>query len=170
MRLSFFLIALAVAGGCYVAYSSVAPPPGERFAVDLATARDRIEAARNHIIGTGLGPLTLESGGRAGDVLLVSITHRRDKTFTCGVTLSALAPRETNALVDCTQPQIADATARRLGDQLFGMIVREHVAAAIKERPFDTPRVANGVIAFAAMNGPLIVALGGANGGRHAAD
>lgn len=170
MGLTKYIVGACAAGACYVGLSGPGAPRGDRFAIDLATARARLSGATHQVSGTGLGKMTVASDGEDGDALRVTLKRRRGAAIICRVRLVARAPAETEARTDCAQPQIADAQARDLGDQLFGLIVREHVAAAIEARGYDGDRVTNGVLAFITLNGPKIMALAEAGRARAARD
>lgn len=122
------------------------------------TAIARIKAERRIVEGTGLGSLTIASEGTDGQKLLVSVEKAGEpRRVKCRVAISPVSLGESSADVDCTQPG-PDEPVGQLGSKAMAMIVREHVVAAVEKRPYDIDKIADRMIALAAMNGPILAA------------
>lgn len=146
-------------GAAWYALSGGQSADSQKFVQPAETAIQRIETKHRVVNGTGLGSLTIESAGRDGQASLIRVKKAGAlQAVKCRVTISPLSPGESSAEVDCTQPGADDQPARRLGVKAITIVMREHVAATIEDRPYDIDGVANRMIAFAAINGPALAA------------
>ena len=131
----------------------------QTFAVPAATAVDRLGAKSRLVEGTGMGSLTIASAGTDGQALLIGVTRAgAPRSVKCRVTITPVAPAESNATVDCTQTAGQDAPARDVAVKAVTMVVREHVAATVEARPYDIEKVADRMITLVAMNAPSLAA------------
>ena len=154
----FAMGSLAIGAGYYMLPAGKSDSL-QTFAQPAETATNRIKAERRVVNGTGMGSLTIESGGRDQQALLVSVKRAGDpRRVKCRVTISPVSPAESTAEVDCTQPAVGDEPLRPVAIKAMEIIVREHVAATIEKRLYDTDRVADRMIGLIAMNGPAIAA------------
>ena len=149
------LAGLAVSAG-YVALSGGASGPAASFAAPAAKAIERLKAKERVVNGTGMGSLTIDSAGMHDGALLIRIARAGDPhRVKCRVTVSAVSPQESRSAVDCSQPGGTSAM-RRVGIQALDVIVREHVAATIEKRAYDTDRVADSMIGLVVTSRPAI--------------
>jgi hypothetical protein len=159
MALGKYVIGSLAIGAGYFALPAGQSDTIVKLAQPAPIATERLHAGHRVVEGTGLGSLTIESNGADHGALLISVRKAGDPhSVKCRVTVSLVSPGESRADIDCNQPDIKDAPMRRLGSQALGIVVREHVAATVGERPYDTDRVADRMIALVAMNGPAIAA------------
>ena len=157
MALGKYVIGSLAIGAGYLALPAGQSDTVEKLAQPAQIAIERLEAERRVVEGTGLGSLTIESDGADRGALLIRVTRAGDPhSVKCRVAVSPVSPGESRADIDCSQPNAKDQPMRRLGAEALGIIVREHVAATVGERPYDTDRVADRMIALVAMNGPAI--------------
>jgi hypothetical protein len=159
MALGKFALTGLALGTAYVVLPTGYSGSSQTFAQPAAIAIERIEAKRRVVNGTGLGSLTIESAGTDQSALLIGVTKAGDPhSAKCRVTISAVSARESRADLDCTQTNVQDKTARRVGAEALGLIVGEHLAATVENRPYNIDRVADSMIALVAINGPMIAA------------
>lgn len=121
----------------------------ETFAHPARTAIERLEAKRRVVEGSGLGSLTIERAGTTRGTVLLRVTGAGEpRGVTCRVAVSPVSSYTSRTDTDCAQPGAGDRPLPRLGSRALAIVVREHVAATIEDRPYAADRM----IAFAVMN------------------
>lgn len=146
-------IPVLMLGGVYAALPERSGPQSATFSVPAPTARARLQSAHRVIEGTGLGSLTVQSAGADGDAALVGVTRAgQARTILCRVVVAADGPGQSRATVDCAQPGTKDQPTRAAAVQAMTIVVGEHVAASITQRPYDIDTVANRMMALVASN------------------
>ena len=159
MALGKYILASIGIGGAYVALPTGQPDTAQTFALTAQAATERLEAKHEVVNGTGLGSLTIRSAGTERGALVISVKRAGDpRGVECRVTISPATPDTSRAQTDCTQPNSKDQPMRHLGSNALALVVREHVAATLEGRRYDTDRVANGMIALVVTNAPVIAA------------
>lgn len=149
-------------GGAYALFPGGRSDPGVALAAPAPTAIARIGAERRVVEGTGLGSLTIRGLGADGRALLVGVKRAGDPRMARCRVLVTPAPASTStgsrAAIDCAQERVADPAMRRLGAQVLGIVVAEHVDAAAADRPYDAGRVSERLMAAVVSNGPALAA------------
>lgn len=103
--------------------------------------------------GTGLGSLTLQSMGADGKAALVGITRAGQvRAILCRVMIEAEGADQSRATVDCAQPYGRYDPARAVAVKAMTIVVAEHVAASVAQRPYDIDTVANRMMVLVAGN------------------
>lgn len=161
-----YAIAATGLGAACIALPSIRSAQPDTFAQSAQTATARLEAKHRTVLGTGLGQLTIAFAGTAGDALTIGVRRAGNPAVvTCRVMVAAATPRSSTAATDCSQAD-GDGSARgRLRAAAMNIVMREHVAATIADRPYDTDRVADRMIALAIANPG--VAAAGDRAGQH---
>lgn len=119
------------------------------FDVPEQTAIERLAKQSRVVEGSGLGSLTINSVGRSGNSLLIGIRKAGEpRTLKCRVDIDAVSAMESRAEVDCAQPASGKEPLRAVAANAFEIVVREHVAATIGQRPYDIDDVADRMISF----------------------
>jgi len=153
MAIGKLLLAGGAAAGVYVAIPARHGPSGDVLEQPAPLALQRLEAKRRVVKGTGLGSLTIDSGGTHDGALLIRVTRAgARRSVKCRVTIAPVSDRQSRAAVDCTQARAADRPIARVAEQAFAIVVREHVAATVAARPYDTDGVADRMVALVAAN------------------
>jgi len=132
------------------------PDPPLTFNRSAPAAIARLAARERIVEGTGLGSLTLDGARLDEGAVRIRIARAGDaKTVRCRVAVHAVSPETSRAEVDCSQARAGDAMME-VGTQALTLIVREHVAATLEDRPYDVDRVADRMIALVVASRPAI--------------
>lgn len=160
MALGKLAVAALGLGAVYAALPSLRTKPVQSFDQPAETAIARLQAKSRVVEGTGMGSLTIDGEGVDDQgKLLIGVKRAGDpRTVRCRVAVAPVSPVKSTADVDCSQPAAADQPMRRLGADAIAIVVREHVAATIDDRPYDVDRVADRLLAFLVTSRPAISA------------
>lgn len=153
------MLGLSALGIAYAGFGPGQSRATDEFATPVETALTQLEARDRVVEGTGLGSLTIAGHERRSNAVLVTVRragneHRLD----CHVTVTPLTSGGSSAETDCTQPSTKARPAAALAVQALNMVVEEHVAATVEGRAYDVDSVANQMLSFVAVAGPLIAA------------
>jgi hypothetical protein len=89
----------------------------------------------------------------------VSVTRAGSpRAVFCVVAVDATSPTASLANLDCEQSGADENQMKALGSEAMKIVVAEHVLASVLDRPYNTDKVANEMIAFAAKSAPMLVA------------
>jgi hypothetical protein len=157
MALGKLAVALLGLGAVYAALPTLRAKAVPTFDQPAETAVERLQSKSRVVEGTGMGSLTIASAGTDQDKLLIGVTRAGDpRTVKCRVEVTAVSPVKSRADVDCSQPAAPDRPMRQVASDALAIVVREHVAATIEDRPYDVDRVADRLMAFLVTSRPAI--------------
>ena len=159
MSVGKIAIAGALLGGVYVAVPRDPPDRGLILAQPAQIAVVRLREKSRVVEGTGMGSLTIAPAGASAGAILIGVTRAGDpRRVTCRVTIGAASPDTSRAEVDCAQATSEDPPIRRVAVKAMELVVREHVAASVAQRPYDIERVSDRLIALLVVNRAAVAA------------
>ncbi|QAY77964.1 hypothetical protein [Sphingosinicella sp. BN140058] len=159
MALGKIVMAGFALGGLYVAMPRGRADPALLLPQPMKVSVERLRASRRVVEGTGMGSLTVAGAGAAGGALLIGVSRAGDPhRVTCRVAITPASPTTSRAEVDCDQTASKDEPTRRVAVKAMALVVREHVAATVEDRPYDIDGVANRMIALLAVNRAAVAA------------
>ncbi|MBA4748691.1 MAG: hypothetical protein H2056_08260 [Sphingopyxis sp.] len=119
------------------------------FAVDAATAQERLVDAKRVVNGTGMGSLNLRSAGVEGDQVRVRIQRAGDEnSITCLVAIEPSGEAASATDVDCSTDGNGTGAAANKARAMMAVIVEEHVAASINQTEYNIDAVSDQMISM----------------------
>lgn len=144
-------------GAVYVALPVEERNSAQTFEQASRSAIELLETKSRVVNGTGMGSLNIESSGRETGALLISVTRAGEpRGVNCRVTVTPVSQHQSSAEVDCNQVHAGNKEMSRIGADALTIVVREHVAATIDNRPYDIDSVANKMIGLAMKNASVM--------------
>jgi hypothetical protein len=154
-----FTIGFIALSAFWLASCTGAPDTALVLAQPAAEAMSRLEDAERIVEGTGMGSLTIAPEEIRDNSMTITVKRAGDRrAIACDVRIDAATETSSNAKIDCSQPA-AKAAAQDVAVQAITLVMREHVAAAVADRPYDIDGVANGLMVLIATNGPKLAAV-----------
>jgi hypothetical protein len=157
IRFIFGAISLSAAGVWMLSGSAQ-----ESYEFDLPanTVIQRLSASHRTVEGSGMGSLNLSgvSQPKAGQVKIAVTRAGNPGKVLCSIVIKATSPTSSLANLDCEQSGSDENQMKALGGEAMKIVVAEHVLASVLARPYNTDKVADQMIAFAARSAPVMVA------------
>jgi hypothetical protein len=147
-----------LAGGAFY-FAFLSSGDGQSFALPAATAIDRLESRSRIVNGTGMGSLNVSGGDVTKDGVAIWVGRAGDtRRVRCLVKVEPNGETASVAWTDCSQSKAEGKPIAKLGVKAMDIVVREHVAATIDAREYNTDEVSNKMLALAAASAPVMVA------------
>ena len=132
-----------------IAITGTNQQPAAAFAVDAATARERLVDAKRVVNGTGMGSLKLRSAGVDGDLVRVRVQRAGDeRSIICLVAVEPSGEAASAADVDCSTAGNGTGAAATRARAMMAVVVEEHVAASINQTEYDIDAVSDQMISM----------------------
>jgi hypothetical protein len=159
MSVGKIAIAGALLGGVYVSVPREPPDRGLVLAQPAEIAAARLREKSRVVEGTGMGSLTIAPAGASAGAILIGVTRAGDpRRVTCRVAIASASAETSRAEVDCAQAPSQHPPIRRVGVKALELVVREHVAASVAQRPYDIDAVSDRLIALLVVNRAAVAA------------
>lgn len=157
LRIAFAAIGISASGVWMLSGSA---QESYNFDLPASTVIERLNASRRTVEGTGMGSLTLsgEEQFRIGRIKIAVLRAGSVRKLFCTVAVEATSQTASRADIDCEQAGSDKNPAHQLAGQALRIVVEEHVVASALERPYDTDKVADRMIAFMARSAPVMAA------------
>jgi hypothetical protein len=130
------------------------------FNLPASTVIQRLNASHRTVEGSGMGSLTVsgESQLTLGKVKISVTRAGSPRAIFCTVAVEATSPAASLANLDCEQSGADENQIKALGSEAMKIVVAEHVLASVLDRPYNTDKVSNEMIAFMAKSAPMLAA------------
>jgi hypothetical protein len=146
-----------ILGAVYMAFSPGQSKVPLALSQPAALALQRLQTKSRIVNGTGMGSLTIKSGGTENDGIKINVQKAgQPEGLSCVVAIDSVSQTASLANINCEQLQAPEGAKRKIGEEALAIIVREHVAATVDDRDYDINAVSNRMIKLVAMNSGAI--------------